>query len=83
LKVTSFRLVAKCLRQLSVGFTRCQQVRKITVADLSFYEAFRENMTAVGQPCPEQIYGTVQSTVAAMVAMDAYITKYGPRVTVR
>jgi hypothetical protein len=53
------------------------------MAEIGFYEAFRENMTALGQPCPEQVYGSVQSTVSAMTAIDAYITRFGRRVTVR
>ena len=47
----------------------------------NFYKYFKENMSALGLPAPENLFGTVQSTVGTATVLLGLIDKFGTRVT--
>lgn len=48
-----------------------------------FYDYFRENMTSLGLPAPESLFGSVQSAVGTATVLLASVDKYGTKVTIR
>lgn len=48
-----------------------------------FYKYFKENMDALGIPCPESLFGTVQMAAGTAATILGYIDKFGRTVTVR
>lgn len=47
-----------------------------------FYKYFKENMDALGVPCPESLFGTVQMATATAATILGGIDKFGKSVTV-
>lgn len=47
----------------------------------NFYKYFKENMSALGLPAPESLFGTVQATVGTVTVLFGLIDKFGTRVT--
>lgn len=48
----------------------------------NFYKYFKENMSALGLPAPESLFGTVQTTLGTVTVLLGLIDKFGTRVTV-
>lgn len=48
----------------------------------TFYGYFKENMDAMGAPCPETLFSTATTATATIKTILAEIEKHGPSVTV-
>lgn len=54
------------------------------MADFSkFFDYFAENMGALGLPASREMFGNVGAAVASINGLEAYILKYGKKLTVR
>ena len=52
------------------------------MADKTFYDYFKENMEALGLPCPKTLFGTLTSATATTGAIVAVVEKFGTSVTI-
>ena len=53
------------------------------MSDSQFYNAFKNNMDAIGLPAPASLFGTFATAVATTNAIASGIAKLGMRVTLR
>jgi hypothetical protein len=49
----------------------------------AFYDYFRENMAALGQPAPENLFGNLPLALGSAQTLMSYVDKFGTRATVK
>jgi hypothetical protein len=51
------------------------------MADKSFYQSFKENMDAMGLPCPESLFGTIGTASATIGTLASAVKTFGTTAT--